>query len=144
MKAELAVLALATLYVTICAMCDARTFRVPNALTMPALGVALVYRAGASLSANESILPALAGVLFLYAAWFNGFFRGADAKVMMALWLLFPDVTLCVTVCAAIILYWLIRRAVSKATSKLPALVPAALGVWVYSLHLATQLSGGF
>jgi hypothetical protein len=138
------VLALATLYVTICAVFDARIFRVPNALTLPALGMALVYRASVSISTGEPILSALVGTLFLYAAWFNGFFRGADAKVMMALWLLFPDVTLCVTVCAAIVLYGLIRRAFSKATSKLPALVPTALGVWVYSLHLATQFSGGF
>ena len=140
------VLALAVLYTTICAVCDARTFRVPNAMTLPALVMALVYRAGTAITTGESILsaveglPAWAGVLFLYAAWFNDFFRGADAKVMMALWLLFPDVVLCVTVCAAIVLFWLIRRAFSKATSKLPALVPTALGVWMYSVPAVLAL----
>src|SRR3972149_4007806 len=120
MKAEglgmrMVVLALAVLYATICAVFDARTFRVPNVLTLPALALALAYRVVVSTTLGESILSALVGVLFLYAAWFNGFFRGADAKVMMALWLLFPDVTLCVTVCVAMVLYWLIRRAFSKA-----------------------------
>jgi Flp pilus assembly protein protease CpaA len=141
---NLILLALATLYATVCAVFDARTYRVPNTLTLPALGAALVYRVLMFMAKGEPLVLALGGALFLYAAWFNGFFRGADAKVMMALWLLFPDVTLCVTVCAAIVVYWLIRRAFSKATSKLPALVPTALGVWMYTLYLATQLSGGF
>ena len=134
------VLVLTTLYATICAMFDARTFRVPNVLTLPALALALTHRVVVSTTLGESVLPALAGMLFLYAAWFNDFFRGADAKVMMALWLLFPDVVLCVTVCAAIVLFWLIRRAFSKATSKLPALVPTALGVWMYSVPAVLAL----
>jgi Flp pilus assembly protein protease CpaA len=137
---KMVVLALAVLYTTICAVFDARTFRVPNAMTLPALVMALVYRAGTAITTGESVLPALAGMLFLYAAWFNDFFRGADAKVMMALLLLFPDVVLCVTVCAAIVLFWLIRRAFSKATSKLPALVPTALGVWMYSVPAVLAL----
>ncbi len=135
---NLVVLALATLYATICAVFDARTFHVPNALTLPTLVLALAYRVGVSIAQGEPILIALAGLLFLYAAWFNGFFRGADAKVLMTLWLLFPDLTLCVTVCTAIVLYWLIRRVFGMA-SILPALVPTALGVGVYSLFVITQ-----
>ena len=136
---KMVVLALATLYATICAVFDARTFRVPNALTLPALGMELAYRVMASTVIDEPILPALAGVLFLYAAWFNDFIGGADAKVMMALWLLYPDPSFGVTVCAVIAIYGVIRRAL-RLTSKLPALVPTALGVWVYSVPAVLAL----
>jgi hypothetical protein len=64
---------------------------------------------------------------------------GADAKVLMALWLLFPDIALWVTLCATIIFYWSIQRFVFRLTAKLPALVPTAFGVWMYVLSRLVQ-----
>jgi len=130
---------LASLYVTICAACDARSYRVPNRLTLAALAMTLSARIVTSITNSESIIGTLVGLFFLYIAWFADFMGGADAKVLMALWLVFPDMALWVTISASVVLYWLTQRFVFRMTARLPALVPTAFGVWMYVLYRLVQ-----
>lgn len=75
------------IYVTVCAIYDARTWQVPNWLTLPGLFMALAYR---ELCSPSTWLPAAVGGVFLAVAWDARFFKGGDAKVLMALWAVWP------------------------------------------------------
>ncbi|MBN1887897.1 MAG: prepilin peptidase [Thermoflexales bacterium] len=134
---------LVLVYATVCAVCDARAWTIPNKLTLPALALALVYRAVSGLSAPDTWLAAVAGLVLIYVAWQNGFYGGGDAKVLMGLWLVWPVASFLVVLCAMFPVYYLVRRLV-RSTPGFPAAVPTALGVWVYSLSmlLATFSSG--
>jgi Flp pilus assembly protein protease CpaA len=132
------------IYVTVCAVYDARTWQVPNWLTLPALFLALAYR---ELCDPSTWLPAAAGLIFIVATWDAQFFRGGDAKVLMALWAVWPDPSFTVVLCATFPIYYLVSllprvasaatgRRLFRSTSSFPALIPTALGVWVYSFSM--------
>ncbi len=74
-----------TLWLAVVSLVDLRTRRIPNALVLPPLAVALLWRLGRGAWA---VLPLCAG---LYLAWSAGLLGGAgDAKLLMALAVLFP------------------------------------------------------
>lgn len=77
--------------------------------------------------------PKLIGILLIYIVWRASFFGGADAKVFMALWLVLPEPAWVVAVLIFIIAHGLIARLFFR-SSHLPALLPTALGVWMYVL----------
>jgi len=123
-------------YITLCAVCDARTLRVPNRLTLPALALAALYRA----TCGTLWFPALVGTAFLYWIWRSRlFYGGGDAKVLMALWLAWPDPALALVLCLTLPLYYLFHRLAFR-QSQFPALIPTALGVWVYAFSTALLL----
>lgn len=80
------------------AVIDLRTRRIPNALTLPVLGGALVWRLA---EGKWVVVPVCVG---LYLLWLTGLLGGAgDAKVLMALVALFPAADFALTLAAVVL-----------------------------------------
>ena len=97
-----------SLWLVAVSVLDLRTRRIPNALVLPVLVVALAWRL-----AQGNWLVALVCV-GLYLLWLTGFLGGAgDAKLLMALIVLFPAVEFALVLAAvvlAVTLPWTAER----------------------------------
>jgi Flp pilus assembly protein protease CpaA len=122
-------------YATACAVCDARTRHIPNRLTLLGLALAALYR----VASGALWLPALAGVAVFYWSWRNQDIGGGDAKTLMALWLAWPAPALALMICATFPVYYAFHRLFFH-RSRFPALVPTALGVWIYAFSTGLWL----
>jgi len=69
----------------IAALCDLRTVRVPNWLTLPLMGAGALYSA-LVLRSGWFLIP----WALLYGLWYLGAFGAGDAKLMMGLFALTP------------------------------------------------------
>ncbi len=77
------------IWLSVCADFDLRTRQVPNALTLPILALAFVWRCLAPPDALAWLLSA--ALLFL---WLGGWLPGGDAKGLLALSLFHPSLCL--------------------------------------------------
>ena len=87
-----------SIWLVLISVVDLRTRRIPNALVLPVLVAALVWRL-----AQSNWLVALVCV-GLYLLWLSGFLGGAgDAKLLMALVALFPAVEFALVLAAVVL-----------------------------------------
>jgi Flp pilus assembly protein protease CpaA len=91
---EIALHALATVWLLGCAACDLRSRKVPNLLTLPVMAVCLgirclaIFQQGAFVP--DEFLPLLIGIVAVFLAWQKGLVGGADLKITLALAFLNP------------------------------------------------------
>ena len=90
-ESVLVVNVVATAYLAIAALWDWRTARVPNWLTLPALGGVLGLNV---VLTRWDFLPYWLGI---FAIWHLGILGGGDAKLLMVLFGLFPSYAFLVT-----------------------------------------------
>ena len=108
-------------WLALCAIWDTRTGKIPNTLTLPALGLGGVV---AGLAGSESMAFYATALILVMAAYFLGWMGGADAKMLVALaglWLLGL-----MTVLVGIFL-WVVGRRMMGRRGNFRAGVPMAL-----------------
>lgn len=112
-------MSLLALYLVVVGVWDLRTNRAPNFLTLPALGLVLVWRAARMALAAHSGSPALQELAFapywlgVWLLWSLGAMGGGDAKLLMVLFGIFPTgqfLALLLTVSGSIIALALMWR----------------------------------
>lgn len=123
-------LPLVAAWLSLCAAQDWRRRAVPNTLTLPPLGLAILLRLAGWIDAP--LLPSLAAMLLLLLLWRLGWLGGADLKASLALALL--DVRLLAWAWAGLGLwYLLLRPSYSRAdVRRLPGFVGFLSGVLAY------------
>jgi len=95
---EAAALAVFALYLTILGAWDLKTRHVPNFLTLPGIGIILLWRVVRMVlltRSDLSIMPELTFILYwigVWMLWVGRAMGGGDAKVLMILFGVFPNV----------------------------------------------------
>lgn len=135
---ELTLLTLVCSWLTVCAILDCHSRRVPNWLTLPVVGLSLLYRFEKFTLPFVMALALIIGLLFL--CWWKQQLGGADFKALVAL-LLF-DPALAVWAALGLLVSYSGLRTVRgcQAVKKMPAFCGFALGSYIY---LATRCLNG-
>ena len=154
---EVAFIVCVSVFTLVAAICDTRTRKVPNRLTVPALVGGIIFRlvADGTPGLGEAGLGFVIGFGTLFVLWAVGGGGGGDVKLMGALgvWLGFKA-TLAVLICSAFIslmvtiVVWFAALFRSKRSSSehqkhtIAYALPIALATWLVVSLQATSVIG--
>ncbi len=122
-----------TAWLMACSISDLRTRHVSNRLTLPAIGIALIYRLITGIDYKEMAFLGVT-ILLLLAAWSYHLLGGADLKIILALGLLgaFYVLAAWLGVVVYLLAYLILRRKFPKCIAGAPGF---AIGVLLLTAY---------